>query len=206
MFCNKCGKEIDENSTVCPNCATPVEHGKTKKKKSKKWLIIVIIAVVLVIIIGAIGSSGDEPTSSGSSSVSNQVENENKVFGVNEAVTYKNIEMTVTDIKKSNGTEFDSPKSGMEYVIVTVKYKNNSSSTVSYNPYDFKMKNSKGQIVDHTFTTVDNDTSLLSGELAPGGEISGTVVFEQPINDSDLILQYFYNMLDSDPSIEFKVS
>ena len=28
MFCAKCGKQIDDNSTFCPNCGAPVTHGE----------------------------------------------------------------------------------------------------------------------------------------------------------------------------------
>ena len=42
MFCQKCGKEIPENSSVCPSCGNPVApngdsgNGKKKKKSSRK--------------------------------------------------------------------------------------------------------------------------------------------------------------------------
>src|SRR5699024_1679941 len=96
--------------------------------------------------------------------------------------------LTVTDVTKSSGSDFDKPKDGKEYVIVHVSIENNSDKEVSYNPFDFKMKNSQGQIESQAFTTVDSDTSLSSGDLAEGGNVSGTVSFEQPIDDGNLQL------------------
>lgn len=48
-----------------------------------------------------------------------------------------------------------------------------------------------------TFTTIDKDTSLQSGELIPGGKVTGTVTFEQPKGDTGLILIYNDNIWSS---------
>lgn len=114
----------------------------------------------------------------------------NKVFSVGEAVQLGDNVLTVTNVEKSNGSEFDKPQEGKEYVIVTVKIDNTGNKNISYNPFDFKMANSQGQIVDQAFTIINTDTSLQSGELAPNGSVSGTLAFEQPANDPALQLQY----------------
>lgn len=67
------------------------------------------------------------------------------------------------------------------------------------------MQNSKGQITNKAFTTIDSDTSLSSGNLAGGGEVSGTIAFEQPKNDNGLILKYKGNMF-SNKEIQFKLN
>lgn len=59
------------------------------------------------------------------------------------------------------------------------------------------MQNSQDQITDSAFTTIDSDTSLSSGNLASGGEITGTISFEQPIDDEGLILKYSANIFSS---------
>ena len=60
------------------------------------------------------------------------------------------------------------------------------------------MQNSKGQINDIAFTIVDSDTALNSGELIPKGEVEGTIVFEEPINDPELTLIYQPNFWDEE--------
>lgn len=112
------------------------------------------------------------------------------VYAVGEEVQLGDNVLTVTNVEKSQGDDFDKPKEGHEYVIVTVQIKNAGSENISYNPFDFKMANSQGQILDQAFTIIDTDTSLQSGELAPGGNVSGTIVFEQPTGDTGLQLQY----------------
>lgn len=59
------------------------------------------------------------------------------------------------------------------------------------------MQNSKGQITDQAFTTINTDTSLSNGQLASGGEILGTIAFEQPVDDEELVLKYKSNMFSS---------
>ncbi|RHW41668.1 DUF4352 domain-containing protein [Neobacillus notoginsengisoli] len=115
---------------------------------------------------------------------------EKEIFAVGEQVKLGDNILTVSKVAKSNGSEFDKPKAGHEFVIVTVEINNSGKKNISYNPLDFKMANSQGQIVDQAFTTVDSDTALQSGELAPGGKVSGTLSFEQPVGDKGLELHY----------------
>lgn len=98
--------------------------------------------------------------------------------------------ITVTKVERSKGDKWNKPSSGKEYVIVTVNIKNKGTEKLSYNPFYFKMQNSQGQQQDKTFTTIDNDTALISGELVSGGNITGTLTFEEPVGDNNLALIY----------------
>lgn len=215
MICKKCGKEYE--GKFCPECGasndgvSPAQATVAQpKKKKKKGLIAVIVIVVLIIVIAAIANMGgndDKPQAvGGSGAAQSEKVDTSKVFGINEAVKYNGLELSVTKVEKSSGKEYEKPKDGMEFVIVTVKYKNVGDEKISYNPYDFKMLNSKGQITDQAITAIDSDTSLSSGELAPGGEISGTIAFEQPKGDTGLKLQYTGSWFSSDADIEFALN
>lgn len=111
----------------------------------------------------------------------------------------------VSEVKKSSGSEFQKPKDGNEFVIVTVNIKNSSNETISYNPFDFGMKNSKGQIQNQIISTIDTDTALSSGDLAAQGLVSGTIVYEQPKDDAGLELIFEENILGSN-SISFNLN
>lgn len=113
-----------------------------------------------------------------------------KEFKIGDTVNLEGFETTVTKVEKSKGSEYDKPRSGNEFVIVHIELKNNSSKQVSYDPSNYKMSNSKGQITDIASTMVDQDTYLSYGDLASGGSIEGTLAFEQPKNDKKLQLQY----------------
>lgn len=63
MFCQKCGKEINDGETMCQECAAkvevnPVVEKENKKPGRKKWWLLVIIAVV--VIAGVVGSGNSE--------------------------------------------------------------------------------------------------------------------------------------------------
>ncbi len=134
---------------------------------------------------------------------SESVEPEESCIPLGESGTAKGTTITVTKVEKSAGSEFDSPKEGMEYVIVYLKIQNTGEKNISYNPFDYKSMNSKKQIVDQAFSIIDSDTALSSGELASGGEVEGTLVFEHPKDDPNLVLLYYDNIFNSEASLEF---
>lgn len=171
-----------------------------KGKIKNVILIIGIIAIsVIILIVGSNSSDKNNNTESNSS----QKETNKKTYKQGETVTYKGVNYTVTDVKYSNGSEWDTPTSGKEYVIVKVKIENKSNKKVSYNTYDWKMRNSQGQEEETTFTSIDENTNLDSGDLAVNGTKEGTIVFEEPKNDSSLKLLYFDNSLfDEEESFE----
>src|SRR5690625_1774410 len=164
---------------------------KEKKKKPfyKRWWVW-LVAIIIVIAIASGG--GEDEERKGVETASDEKEKsedeEKTEFDIDEKVELDNRVIQVTDVEKSDGDDFDKPKEGNEFVIVHVSIENNGDKEVSYNPLDFKMKNSNGQIEDTTFTTIDSDSSLSSGDLAPGGNVSGTLAFEQPIDDEELQL------------------
>jgi hypothetical protein len=182
-----------------------------KKPFYKKWWVWLI---AIIVVFAVAGGSGEEETAktiekdgvvTASTEDEAEVKEEDKaddkkedqkaepekeVFAVGEKVQLGDNVLIVTKVEKSAGSDFDQPKDGHEYVIVTVEISNAGDENISYNPFDFKMSNSQGQIVDQAFTTVDTNTALQSGELAPGGKVSGTITFEQPAADSALQLQY----------------
>lgn len=201
-ICKHCKSEIAADAKICPRC---------RKKQGMAIWKIVLIAIVVVAIISVVfgGGSSDEPSSSGESKTTTTKKEDKKEtkkeFSQGEIVNFKGVEYSVTDVKKTTGEDYDNAKDGYEYVIVTVKIENKSDKKISYNPYDWKMENSKGQEEDNAFTIVDSDTSLNSGDLNPGGVVEGTIAYEEPQGDTGLKLNYFDNSLfDEDAS--FKIT
>jgi len=126
------------------------------------------------------------------------------IYFVGEVADLDGTLIQVMNVEKSKGSDFDKPKEGNEYVIVTVAIKNNSDAVIDFNSYDFEMSNSKGQLTNSTFTIVGTETALSSGELLKNGFIEGTVTFEQPLNDSNLTLIYTPSFWKED-SIKFSI-
>ncbi len=165
---------------------------REKKPIYKKWWFWVIILIVIVI-----ASAGASEVNTADSTSAYASKNEKTEYNQGEEAVLGNGAITVTKVEKSQGSQFDKPKTGKEFVIVHVTIENKGNSNLSYNPYYFKMQNSQGQQESTTFTTIDKDTALHSGELIPGGKISGTITFEQPKEDIGLVLIYSDNIWSS---------
>jgi hypothetical protein len=58
----------------------------------------------------------------------------------------------------------------------TVSYTNGTDKSVSFNGFDWKLQDPNGTIL--TMTIGGSDHTLNSGELAPGGKVTGDVCFE----------------------------
>lgn len=206
--CKSCNKEISESAKNCPNCGA-----LNKQPIYKKWWIWVIALVVATGVIGG-ASSGegeqeaktDTNKTTASDKKNDEVKPEVKEFyEIGEEVKLGENILIVNSVKKSNGSQYDKPKGGHEFIIVDVTIKNGGKSEISYNPFDFSMQNSQGQITDQAFTLINTDNQLNSGELAAGGKVSGTIAFEQPTGDKGLILKYKYNIF-SDKDVKIKVN
>lgn len=209
--CKACSKDIAKGVNKCPHCGKDQRNFFMKHK--------IITGILALIVLGAIGSalggnnadnttntdSGKSVATSDSNKTETKKEEIKEFYAVNEEVKLNDAIVKVTNVEKSNGSEFDKAKDGMEYVIVTVSIKNDGKNEISYNPFDFEMQNSKGQITNQTFTIINKDTSLNSGNLAAGGEVSGTIAFEQPQNDNALVLKYKGNLF-SNKEIKIKLN
>ena len=114
-----------------------------------------------------------------------------KIFAMNDVITYNGVDYKIVKVEKSNGNSYKSPKEGNQFLIVTVYIKNNTSEKVSYSYENWTMSNSKGEEKKRIFTSINVDNALYSGELVIGGIKTGSMVFEQPINDSKLILNFY---------------
>lgn len=174
---------------------------KEKKPIYKKWWFWLLIVIVIAGIVSVGGGDSNTTKQTSSNPTTNTTNSSNK----NEKTEYNKGEeailgdsaIIVTKVEKSQGSQWDKPSSGKEYVIVSISIENKGKKNITYNPYDFKIQNSQGQQENITFTTIDNDTALHTGELIPGGKINGTVTFEQPKGDEGLVLIYNNNIWSS---------
>lgn len=177
-----------------------------KKKIWKRWWFWVIVVIVIGVAGSLGGSDGDTPSkvsdeksqqsveekkvSSKSKEKAEETEVPDEKFYVGDEIAMGDYVLTVDKVKRSSGTEYDKPKKGKEFLIVTVTLKNNGEDEFDYNPYNFSVQDSNGTVTDITFTTVDSDTSMESGSLVSGGKVSGTLAFEVPKKDKKLMLRY----------------
>lgn len=167
-----------------------------KTKESKPWFkrVWVWILIIIVFIIGVNAVGGDTPstTSNNTTSSSEDKKAEEKTeFAVNEAASFSNKSITVTEVQRNydTGNQFAQPESGKEFVIVTVDITNDSDSTLDYNTFEFKMQDSNGVQQNEAFTAI-SEGKLNSGSLAAGGKVTGKLAYEVPAGDAGLKLLY----------------
>lgn len=154
-----------------------------------KKFIVVIIACLLLF---AGCSSNEEPKQT--------------QFAQNEKVEFDGARYSVQFMRKSSGGQWNTPDAGNEYVIVGLRIENISDKNKSYNPFDWKMQNSQGVEDSQTFYTTGTMTDLNSGELVPGGSVEGIIVFEQPIDDTGLQLNYYSSMFNDKYSFQIAIT
>lgn len=169
----------------------------------KNVLITIIICIILFNINGCCSLDDLIRMADDMSSEETQKSPE-KVYSVGEAADINGTVVTVTSGYKTYGTEFIKPKTGYEYIVIFVKIQNKGTNTITYNPFDFKMQNGKGQILDCGIFTPDGFTRLDSGELLAGGEVEGTISFEEPVNVNGLILIYKPSVWSND-TLKFNI-
>lgn len=173
------------------------------KEKSGNWFarhkvltVVLAIAVIGGIAAAANGGNDAKVVDNNSNDTSQQAaaadKTEKTQFKVNETISFDNKEVTVTKVERNwnTGNQFVTPESGKEFVKVQVTIKNNSNNDISYNSFDWKIKDSGNVLYDIASATFMIDGSLGSDTLAAGDTISGFLAFEVPDGDTGLKLQY----------------
>ena len=126
-----------------------------------------------------------------------------KTFAIGEIAEFDGVKYTITQVKYSEGSDWDTPSEGKEYIIVSVSIDNASKKELSYDSLNWTMMNSKGEESSYAFTLIDSETSLGSGVLKPGDIKSGTVTFEEAKGDAPLKLRLYEG--DGEPMLEFVI-
>lgn len=111
-----------------------------------------------------------------------------KVYKVGDKISWDGKEITITDVDRNFKAKYSKPKSGKEFVKVTINLSNESNKDISASPFSFKMQDStgsKGTLESCTYSL--SDTFDLA-TLVPGGSKKGSIVFEVNKDDTDLRL------------------
>lgn len=116
---------------------------------------------------------------------------------VGEVVEDDSLAMVVRGVEKTtNIGEFQEADSGNTYVVVEMAVKNKSSSEfVDFNSFwQTRLKDDANHVYDQTIAVTDS--SMQSGQLAPGEVSRGDVVYEIPKDASGLSMQFDFSSFD----------
>jgi hypothetical protein len=77
-----------------------------------------------------------------------------------------------------------------EQMCTTASYVNTGSTQTSYNQFDWKLQTPAGAILSPGISFSDPSKTLNSGQLAPGGKVSGTVCWDTPATSGTYQVQH----------------
>jgi len=151
----------------------------------KKVLYILGGLVLVIIIVAAIsGEPEEEPVNGEPTETEAEEVLEDEEFTIGDSIDHENRVLTVDSVERDwvSPSDFETPSEGNAYVLVELTLENESEEEVSFNPFHFEIQDGGGVIQGQALITGIN--TLSSGNLAPGGEISGNLVFE--VNEENI--------------------
>lgn len=167
-------------------------------KFSFKVLLIIVLSLVVVGTCSYFGVDAYKDRDNNDSEVViGEKATTDKIFSMGDLITYDGVDYKVMKVRTSKGNYYKTPKEGYEFVIVTVYIKNNTGDKIPYSYVNWTMSNSVNEEKDVMFTSINANDALYSGELVIGGIKIGSMMFEQPIKDSKLRLN-FYDLMKDD--------
>lgn len=113
---------------------------------------------------------------------------QNKVYGVSDIISWDGKQIIVTDTVRNYKAKYAKPKSGKEFIKVTISIVNKSDKDMLVSPMKFKVQDSTGAQVYMESCTYSLADPFQSATLAPGGSRQGSIVFEVNKNDTDMKL------------------
>lgn len=168
---------------------------RIKQKLKRKYLKRIIIIILVLTVLGVGSYYGidiyKKHTTNKNTIEEGEKATNKKIFAIGDLITYKGVDYKVVKVETSEGNSYKQPKEGNQFLIVTVYIKNNTSDKIKYSYENWTMLNSKEENKKRIFTSINVDTALYSGDLVIGGIKTGSMVFEQPINDPKLILNFY---------------
>jgi hypothetical protein len=165
--------------------AVPDGYKLKKKKPIYKRIWFWILAVVLVAIIASVAGGGDEDaTVSGSGDTTSDSGTEAPAGPTfqgqqeNDITAEPGQTITVDEVAITSAPLADGDSTFGPTLCTNVTIVNNGDDAQSFNPFDYKLQDPAGASRDTTLG--GSDTLLNSGELAPGGTVTGDVCFDNP--------------------------
>lgn len=186
----------------------PVHIEQKKRGGCLKWLLIAVGVIVLLGACGAmLGGNDDnkekesanetaetnENTKKEEKEENNSEENEEvkEEYAIGETFDHNGVSVTVNEVERIEPGELDFLDEGDNYIRINLTINNNSDKEVPYNPLNFEIQTSDGNVMDSfTFPPSNSDKVMTSGKLTQGGTYTGNLFYEVPADDNGLILRY----------------
>lgn len=133
-------------------------------------------------------------------STTKKEENKQTEFKIGETASYKGYEIKVNNVEYNDGSEFNKPDNGKQFVIVNITITNNTKEKMPYNPLDYQL-NANG-VSNNMIGYVDGVDAMNSGDLDPGATVTGNLIGQAP-TDGSLKLVYTGNLFNKEEKMSF---
>lgn len=190
--CKACGAEIAKSAKVCPHCGA--------KNKKRSLLIIILVALGIIVLLGSVSDSNTAKPAApkenapviSAQETEKPVEQKKTSFMVGEAADLKNVVATLTDVRESEGSQFNKPTDGNVFVLCEFEIENNSqseiavSSLMSFSAYcdDYSLNYSLGAVME------SGSNNQLDGQIAAGKKMNGFIGYEVPADWKELEIHF----------------
>ena len=132
---------------------------------------------------------------------------EKSTFGIGETAELNDIQVTMKSYSESQGSEYNKPTEGNEFVLVEFEIANNSdkelnvSSVMSFEGYadDYALSYSVAALMEK------NEANQLDGTIAPGKKMNGVIGYEVPTDWKNLEIHFTDNVWSSS-KFKFEIS
>lgn len=231
MYCYNCGTPNPDNAPFCTHCNAPLTapndaapplpnpqpyppfppayaqqpypYPAMPQQRGLKWwqILLIVLGAILAANVGfGLLMFEDYPSLY---DLFSDTYTDDTLYRLNETAVFQDIEVTVTEVKHSGALGLNGADADTEIITVSVNIKNIGDQNLMYDPENYRMINSMGQVI---YPHIDYDAPNYSTyyELLPGGQATITLQFEQPIGDTGLELQYYYDYSDK-PTLRFEI-
>ncbi len=146
--------------------------------------------LVLLIIIVAIANAGNKATVGGGNPSSGQATS----CAPKPCADADGFKVNVSGLNRNaSASEFTPPEAGNHYVVMQVTMKNDSNDSKNANPFDFKLRDSKGQEHDITFASGGGCDTWQAVDLAKGASLGPKPLCFQASGDPNAALTLIWS-------------
>lgn len=177
---------------------------KQKKSIFQRWWFWFIIVVAIIAIASASGNDKPKKVGLTSTQTQEQTQKQSKettqeFFKIGEIAETKQVKATITQMEKSQGTEFNKPSAGHEFVLLHMTIENvsdqevNVSSMLNFDAYvdDSAINENLGAQISK------EGTNTMDGTIAAGKKLTGVLAYEVPQGWKKLEIHYRPNLSDT---------
>ncbi len=208
MYCEKCGSEISKHSRYCTECGAKIQCETKNNKAEEKinWICTVLIAIMLIILfIGLDDKYGwikkkEDISSQGARQDKTLINTEGidsgnnilKKIHVGSSFEKDGLRITLNEADTnfqdySNEYGWNTPPSGMKYIMVSFTFENNGKDDEYVSIYDFDCY-ADNMACEQVYTLDDNN--FINTNLSQGRNISFKTYYIVPINAQSIELEY----------------